>query len=155
MFAERFGAAERRLASRPPRAPQVSDEQYVLGLRSEASVKVRDGLMDVKRLEQVDDDGLEQWRPVMKAAFPLAQADVGTVIEALGASTPDLERAEYTLDELVDEVVRPRADLLAVERAQAARALHGRRLHGGALRAANRARRRRGRSRSSPRIRRA
>ena len=46
------------------------------GSRSEASVKVRDGLMDVKRLEHVDDDGLEQWRPVMKAAFPLAQADV-------------------------------------------------------------------------------
>ena len=72
----------------------MSDDQYVLGLRSEASVKVRDGLMDVKRLEQVDDHGLERWRPVMKAAFPLAQADIVTVIEALGAPA-DLERAEY------------------------------------------------------------
>ena len=104
MFAERFGAAERGLASLATAPPQVSDEQYVLGLRSEASVKVRDGLMDVKRLEHVDDDGLEQWRPVMKAAFPLAQADVVRVIEALGASPADLERAEYMVDELVGEV---------------------------------------------------
>ena len=76
MFAERFGAAERRLVSFATAPAQVSDEMYVLGLRSEASVKVRDGVMDVKRLEQVDDHGLEQWRPVMKAAFPLARADV-------------------------------------------------------------------------------
>ena len=94
MFAERFGAVERRLASRATAPPQVSDEMYVLGLRSEASVKVRDGLMDVKRLEHVGDHGLEQWRPVMKAAFPLAQADFVRVIEALGASPAELERAE-------------------------------------------------------------
>jgi exopolyphosphatase / guanosine-5'-triphosphate,3'-diphosphate pyrophosphatase len=92
----------------------VSDEQYVLGLRSEASVKVRDGLMDVKRLEHIDGHGLEQWRPVMKAAFPLAQADVVTVIEALGASPADLERAEYTVNELVGEVLRPHADVLVL-----------------------------------------
>ena len=58
MFAERFGAAERRLASLATAPPEVSGEQYVLGLRSEASVKVRDGLMDVKRLEHVDEQGL-------------------------------------------------------------------------------------------------
>ena len=114
MFAERFGDAEQRLASLAAGPAQVSDELYVLGLGSEASVKVRDGLMDVKHLEHVDDHGLEQWRPVMKAAFPLAQADVVTVIEALGASPADLERAEYTLDELVAEVLRPRADVLAL-----------------------------------------
>jgi exopolyphosphatase / guanosine-5'-triphosphate,3'-diphosphate pyrophosphatase len=93
MFAERFGAVERWLASFAAASVQVSDELYVLGLRSEASVKVREGLMDVKRLEQVDDHGLERWRPVMKAAFPLAQADVVSVLEVLGASPADLERA--------------------------------------------------------------
>ena len=94
MFAERFGAAELRLASLATAPPEVSDEQYVLGLRSEASIKVRDALMDIKRLEHVDDHGLEQWRPVMKAAFPLAQADVIAVIEALGTSPDDLVRAD-------------------------------------------------------------
>jgi exopolyphosphatase / guanosine-5'-triphosphate,3'-diphosphate pyrophosphatase len=113
MFAERFGAAERRLASLATAPAEVSDEQYLLGLRSEASVKIRDGLMDVKRLERVDDHGLEQWRPLMKAAFPLARTDVVTVIEALGASA-DLARSEYTFDELVGEVLRPRADVLVL-----------------------------------------
>jgi hypothetical protein len=32
--------------------------------------------MDVRRLEHVDDHGLKQCRPVMRAAFPLARADV-------------------------------------------------------------------------------
>ena len=92
VFAERFGGAERRLAWLATAPAEVSDELYVLGLRSEASVKIRDGLMDVKRLEHVDDNGLERWRPVMKAAFPLAQGDVVAVIEALGAS-PGRHRA--------------------------------------------------------------
>jgi exopolyphosphatase/guanosine-5'-triphosphate,3'-diphosphate pyrophosphatase len=96
VFAERFGAAEGRLASLATAAAEVSDEQYVLGLGSEASVKVRDGLMD------------------MKAGFPLARADVVRVMEALGASPGDLARARYSLDELVGEVLGPRADLLVL-----------------------------------------
>ena len=114
VFAERFGGAERRLAWLATAPAEVSDELYVLGLRSEASVKIRDGLMDVKRLEHVDDNGLERWRPVMKAAFPLAQGDVVAVIEALGASPGDIERPEYTVDGLVGEVLRPRADVLVL-----------------------------------------
>ena len=39
-------------------------------------MKVRDGLMDMKLLEAVDGDGLEQWRPALKAEFPLAAAGV-------------------------------------------------------------------------------
>jgi len=93
---------------------QESDELYLLSSESDASVKVRDGLMDVKRLDRVDDDGLEQWRPVMKASFPLSAAEVLAVIEALGAQDRSLQRAEYTLDELVAEVVQARADLLAI-----------------------------------------
>ena len=71
--------------------------------------------MDVKRLEHVDHHGLEQWRPVMKASFPLPAADVVTVLEALGGPAADLERAEYTLEELFAEILRPRTDLLVVD----------------------------------------
>src|SRR5262249_33629448 len=35
-----------------------------------------DGLMDVKTLEQLDADGLKQWRPVMKDTFSLPAAEV-------------------------------------------------------------------------------
>src|SRR4051812_27543612 len=107
---EPFGAAERRLAALAAGPAVESDEEYLLALTNEASVKIRDGLMDGKRLEQVDDDGLGQWRPVLKAAFPLARADVVSVLDLLGIAV-DLERTEYTLARLVDEVLGPRADV--------------------------------------------
>src|SRR5207342_3629496 len=76
--------------------------------------KVRDGLMDVKQLQTVNEDGLEQWKPVMKADFPLPAEEVLAVLETLAAEAPPLARSAYTLDQLVDEVVGPSLDLLAV-----------------------------------------
>ena len=91
-----------RRGSRPSESRRAT-RSTCSSARSDASVKVRDGLMDVKHLERVDDDGLEQWRPVLKAAFPLAAADV-----ARPSWTPSASRRRrsdaptaYTLDELV------------------------------------------------------
>src|SRR3954451_14032742 len=79
-FGTAFGAAEQTLASRAPDRVEDSDDLYLLSRRSDASVKVRGGLMDVKHLLQVDATGLEQWAPVLKATFPLAAADVASVL---------------------------------------------------------------------------
>jgi exopolyphosphatase/guanosine-5'-triphosphate,3'-diphosphate pyrophosphatase len=100
-----------------PERVMLSDEFYVLSVRGTDAVKVRDGLMDVKRLLEVNDDGLEQWVPVMKAGFPVSVTDVGSVLSALGVDVPSshLSRAAYTLPEFLDEVVGPHPDLLAVE----------------------------------------
>jgi exopolyphosphatase / guanosine-5'-triphosphate,3'-diphosphate pyrophosphatase len=115
-FGDGFGAAEERFAALEPERVQESDEIYLLSAADDAdTVKVRDELMDVKHLEHVDGDGLEQWLPVMKAGFPLAAADVESVLAALREPVPALERAEYTLGQLLDDVVRPRADLRAVD----------------------------------------
>jgi exopolyphosphatase/guanosine-5'-triphosphate,3'-diphosphate pyrophosphatase len=113
-FGDRFGEADSRFASLAPERVQESDEVYLLSRTSDASVKVRDGLMDVKRLEHTNDDGLEQWKPVMKATYPLSAADTAAVLEALGTAVPALARSEYTLDELVAEVIEPSDDLTAV-----------------------------------------
>jgi len=101
---------------------QESDELYVLSQESDASVKVRDDLMDVKRLEAVDGNGLEQWRPVLKGLFPLAAADVRTVLHALGVSIQKLAREAYTLEQLLGEVVESDPALAAVP-------VHKRRVH--------------------------
>jgi exopolyphosphatase/guanosine-5'-triphosphate,3'-diphosphate pyrophosphatase len=85
-FGEDFGPAEARFAALEPVKVQESDEIYVLSTRGDASVKVRDALMDVKHLEKVNDDGLEQWIPVLKVEFPLAAADAATLLAALGAA---------------------------------------------------------------------
>jgi exopolyphosphatase/guanosine-5'-triphosphate,3'-diphosphate pyrophosphatase len=114
-FGERFGAADEHFASLTPERVQESDELYLLSVSGvHSTVKVRDRLLDVKRLEHVDDAGLQQWLPVMKAEFPLAAADVGTALSALNVEAPPLERAAYTEDQLLDEIVRPNPALLPV-----------------------------------------
>jgi exopolyphosphatase/guanosine-5'-triphosphate,3'-diphosphate pyrophosphatase len=47
--------------------PRVKDskEVYILSRKSNENVKIRDGLMDVKSLQAVNEDGLEQWRPII------------------------------------------------------------------------------------------
>ena len=121
-FGERFGAAEDRLRELSPTRVDDSDELYIVSSRSEGSIKVRGGVLDVKRLEQVSDDGLEQWRPVAKAEFPIAATDVAELLVALDVVVPALAREAYKLDELVDEVVHPSAELLSVS-------VHKRRAH--------------------------
>jgi exopolyphosphatase/guanosine-5'-triphosphate,3'-diphosphate pyrophosphatase len=78
---------------------QVSEERYFLGSGG-GNAKVRDDLMDVKVLREVNADGLERWVPVMKVPFPLATGDIRVVVDALGLAMPPLERESYTLDEM-------------------------------------------------------
>ncbi len=113
-FGERFGVAEERLAALTPERVQDSDELYVLALDSDASLKVRGGLLDVKRLERVDHDGLEQWMPVAKGEFPLGADKVTRLEEALHVPVQVLARAEYTLGQFVDEVVGSSPELVTV-----------------------------------------
>ena len=121
-FGEDFGDADARFAELEAERVEESDEVYLLSLRSEASVKIRGGLMDVKELQSVNDDGLQQWKPVLKAAYPVAATDVPRVMKALGAAVPPLARTAYSLDEVIAELVGPDPDLGAV-------AVHKRREH--------------------------
>ncbi len=102
LFGRRFGEAETRLAALTPGGVQESDEIYLLSAAG-GNVKVRDALLDIKVLRQVNADGLEQWMPVMKAGFPLPATEAAKVFEALRLPVPSLSRASYTLDELIRE----------------------------------------------------
>jgi exopolyphosphatase/guanosine-5'-triphosphate,3'-diphosphate pyrophosphatase len=121
-FGEGVAAAEERLAVGDPEWEEESDEVYLLSTKSDASIKIRAGTMDVKHLERVDDAGLEQWKPVLKAEFPIAPTDVAEVASALEIGIPTLGRARYSADELIGEVVRPEPALRAVD-------VHKRRRH--------------------------
>ena len=63
--------ADEALAFLQEAEPAESDETYVLSMHGDASVKIRDGLLDVKVLRQVNGAGLQLWVPTMKAPFPL------------------------------------------------------------------------------------
>jgi len=114
-FGDDFGTADRWFAAGTPERVQESDETYLLSLEGDASVKVRDRLMDVKLLEAVDVDGLEQWRPVMKVELPLAADGVREVFAALAVPASQLVRDEYTVEKLVGELVDPDPRLRSVE----------------------------------------
>jgi exopolyphosphatase/guanosine-5'-triphosphate,3'-diphosphate pyrophosphatase len=114
-FGDDFGAADRWFAAATSERVHESDETYLLSLESNASVKVRDALMDVKLLEATDGDGLEQWKPVMKAEFPLAAEAVCEVFAALAVPVPGLDRDAYTLEQLAGGLVEPSPVLRAVD----------------------------------------
>jgi len=105
-FGRSFGGAEARLAALTPEGMQESDEIYLLSGAGD-NVKVRDALMDIKVLREVNVDGLEQWTPVMKAGFPLAAAEVAKVFESLQLPVPALSHASYTLDAFIEAFAQP------------------------------------------------
>jgi len=113
-FGRRFGEAEARLAALTPKGVQESDEVYLLSGTGD-NVKVRDALMDIKVLREVNGDGLEQWTPVMKAGFPLPAADVARVFESLRLPVPALSRASYTLDEFIEAFAQPGGPIRRVD----------------------------------------
>jgi exopolyphosphatase/guanosine-5'-triphosphate,3'-diphosphate pyrophosphatase len=112
-FGSRFGAADVVFRALTPTGIQESDELYLLSGMGD-NVKVRDDLMDIKVLKEVNADGLEQWTPVMKAGFPLPAAEVANVFEALRREVPPMTREAYTLDQFVDELVSVSDGLRAV-----------------------------------------
>jgi exopolyphosphatase / guanosine-5'-triphosphate,3'-diphosphate pyrophosphatase len=100
-FRQDFGSAEPRFAALAPDKVQQSAEVYVLVVDSDANVKFRDNLLDIKQLERVNDDGLEQWRPLLKEPFPLAPATVAPVRAALGLAAVLTYGDAITLEALV------------------------------------------------------
>jgi exopolyphosphatase/guanosine-5'-triphosphate,3'-diphosphate pyrophosphatase len=122
-FGRQFDATERLLADlAQPDGVRESDEMYLVSLPSNASVKLRDELVDVKRLERVDDAGLELWKPVLKAAFPLSMEQVTVVLTTLGVAVPGRPRGEYTREQFAAELIAADRDLLALP-------VHKRRAH--------------------------
>jgi exopolyphosphatase/guanosine-5'-triphosphate,3'-diphosphate pyrophosphatase len=113
-FGRRFGGAEGRLARLTPSGVQESDEIYLLS-HAGGNVKIRDALMDIKVLREVNADGLEQWTPVMKAGFPIAAAEATKVLSALGLPIPTPVRASYTQDEFLGQFAAPGGAVRAVK----------------------------------------
>ena len=105
-FGQSFGETESRLAKFTPAGVQESDEIYLLSGAGD-NVKVRDGLMDIKVLREVNADGLEQWTPVMKAAFPLPAAEVAKVLESLHLPASRMSNATFTLDQFLERFAAP------------------------------------------------
>lgn len=75
------------------------------------NVKIREGVMDIKLLEQ-EYEGLQQWNPFLVGKFPLkAEIIKSVVFPALGIESPVFERNKYSLKQFIAEVVSIDPDL--------------------------------------------
>ena len=114
-FGESFGEAEEKIKAYPLDNFKKSEEKYILSRNSNDNTKIRDDLMDIKRLQQVNEDTLEQWFPVMKAEFPLAKAQVEELCkEYFKVAVPELTQDSYTYDEYVS-LMGAQPDLCVVD----------------------------------------
>ena len=94
-------------------AAEESDEIYIIAAASPNNVKIRNGRIDIKRLEATDRE-LERWRPSFAASFPVESRAIHAAFEAWGIPAPIVLPRRASLDEFVTDVVRPVAELRIV-----------------------------------------
>ncbi len=115
-FAQNFGIVEEKMRALSP-IDQIreSSEIYIMSAgNNENNTKIRNGLMDIKVLVQLN-KGLEQWNPRMKGEFPMTTEVIrNEVFPAFGVPMPDFKRDIYTLAEYLDEIIKPHPALAAV-----------------------------------------
>jgi len=108
-----LGAAEERILARGDRNATSSVETYVVSRDSTTSTRIADGLLHISKLDAID-SGLERWHPVLDSPFPLTAGVLGPVIAAWNVAPPPLDRATYSLEQFVGEIVRTHGHLTAV-----------------------------------------
>jgi hypothetical protein len=91
-------------------------ETYIVSAAtSDANVKIRAGLIDIKTLLRVE-SGLERWSPYLKAGFPIGAALIARkILPALRVDPPALRGRIFTAGEFIDAIVTPHRRLTAVE----------------------------------------
>lgn len=113
-FTNDIGKAEENIRKHPEGKTRESDEVYILSEVSMDNTKVRDGLMDIKTLQQVNEDRLEQWLPIMKGTFPLPVSEIEKVFKCFKVALPKFERDSYTFEQYLEEIIKPSKLLKAV-----------------------------------------
>ncbi|MGN0158823.1 MAG: hypothetical protein ACI39W_06765 [Brotaphodocola sp.] len=114
-FGESFGEAEDKIKAYPLGNFKKSSEKYILSCNSNENTKIRDDLMDIKSLQQINGDKLEQWYPVMKAEFPLSKDKIVELCkDFFKIPVPELTKDAYTYEEYL-ELCEKQPDLCIVD----------------------------------------
>lgn len=79
-----------------------SSEYYVLSKVCDENPKIRENKMDIKSLQQVNEDWLEQWRPVKKVEFPLPKNELIELYRVFRLSPPQLNKDQYSIEQFID-----------------------------------------------------
>ena len=115
-FAQNFGIVETnmRKLSKCEMIRESSEIYIVSATNDENNTKIRDNKMDIKVLVEKN-QGLEQWNPRMKGEFPMKKEIIQRdVFPAFGVTEPQFNRDVYTLEQYLEEIIVPHAQLAAV-----------------------------------------
>ena len=115
-FGQDFGTAEANIKGHEEKGFKKSEEKYILSKLSHENVKIRDDLVDVKTLKQVNEDKLEQWYPAMKEGFPATKEKIAVLFsEFFKVPVAELQQDSYTYREFLDELVAQCSELVVVD----------------------------------------
>jgi len=112
-FAQHFGLIEERLRrfSKLDNFRESSEVYIVSAGNRKNNVKIRYNTLDIKVLLK-EEKGLQQWSPLTRVGFPLEMGSVrNEVFPRLGVAVPEFKRTVYTLDQYLEEIVRPHPEL--------------------------------------------
>ncbi len=112
-FAQNFGLIEERLRrfSRLDNFRESSELYIISAGNRKNNVKIRYDTLEIKVLLK-EEKGLQQWKPITRLQSPLKMRVIrDEVFPHLGAPIPEFERSEYTLEQYLEEIVRPHPQL--------------------------------------------
>ena len=95
---------EKKISKYPLTRQAESSDVYILSELSMENTKVRNDLMDIKSLQVVTKDGLEQWKPVKKEKFPLPLSEVQEMFRTFRVPMPEFLKETCTFDEFIELV---------------------------------------------------
>ena len=99
-FAHTVSQADTIFDAMTPVSVEDSDDLYLLTLDGD-NVKIRDQLMDIKVLREVDSAGLQCWEPILKVPFPLDVEAAQIVFAGLRRPLPEIPPDGLSLDALM------------------------------------------------------
>jgi len=79
-----------------------STEVYILSKVCGENSKLRATKMDIKSLQHVNEDWLEQWKPIKKVDFPLAKGEIIELYKIFRVTSPQLMEDQYTIKEFLE-----------------------------------------------------
>ena len=101
-----------------PQRIEITREIYLLSQTTDrCNAKVRSGTLDLK-VQIKEHGGLEQWAPLLKAAFPIARAVIADqLFPALALGPPPLSKSEYSQDEFLELIrLEPKITIVNVHK---------------------------------------
>ena len=111
-----------------PGHTEASKETYLISTATDrCNTKIRGGLVDIKILVATH-RGLEHWKPVLKAGFPLESSVIAAhIFPSLELAVPRLSKVRYLMDEFLDQVVhtQPRIAIVPVSKTRLQFTLNG------------------------------